>query len=191
MFAGSLAVFSAIFFRTFSAVQRGLSMWVCVWVCYRFPYTRMNFYSICKATTSCTIAVLNTRTTSQRASERASERAFRHSGPSPARTGPARKRPGKPLLKITQNPPGKATPSTTIFVFPSSTYISRHCHLHVQLSAFRSRSFKCSSRCLTLFFCNFSALVLLFLFFCFWFFVLFLENFTIYLFMRWLQFGIL
>jgi len=37
--------------------------------CYRFSYTRMNFYSICKATTSCTIAVLNTQPTNEPASK--------------------------------------------------------------------------------------------------------------------------
>lgn len=36
---------------------------LCLCRCYRFSYTRMNFYSICKATTSCTMAVLNTQPT--------------------------------------------------------------------------------------------------------------------------------
>jgi len=68
MFVGSLAVSSSFFlqFFLFFFLQPNEGF-PCVWVCYRLPYTRMNFYSICKATTSCTIAVLNTRTTSQRA----------------------------------------------------------------------------------------------------------------------------
>lgn len=188
MFAGSLAVFSAIFFSFFfRSPTRAFHVSVCMGVLSVPLHSNellFNLQSNHKLHNS-RFKHSNNQSASERAGERTGISSFR---PQP---GSARKSPGKPLLKITQNPPGKATPSTTIFVFPSSTYISRHCHLHVQLSAFRSRSFKCSSRCLTLFFCNFSALVLLFLFFCFWFFVLFLENFTIYLFMRWLQFGIL
>jgi len=101
----------------------------------------------------------------------ASERAFRHS----SRNGKLQPRnPSKSHPKTPRKTPWKTQQPT---LFRRSTYISRHCHLHVQLSAFCRRSFKCSARS----FAIFRLLSYCFSYFCFFF---FFAKLKIYLFMR-------
>lgn len=173
MFVGSLAVsfflHLSYFFPILQPNEGFPCVCVCVWVCYRLPYTRMNFYSICKATTSCTIAVLNTRTTSQRANGHFVI---------PAETGARRTRP----------PKGQPENPTSWKAHSAHHFPEEHLHLVTAI---------CMSNCLHFAVLHLNATLVSFAIFrlfscccsCAFNLLLFfpLRMLKIYLFMRWLQ----
>lgn len=148
MFVGSLAVSFFLHFSYFFPILQPNEGFPCVCVC-------MGVLSVALHSNELLFNLqsnhkLHNSRFKHSNNQSASERAFRHSSRNGSQENPPTERAaGKPhLVESALSPP-----------FSGGAPTSRHCHLHVQLSAFCSPSFKCNAR----FFCNFSAVFLLLL----------------------------